>query len=53
MRKSSPEFLLMVKLFEEYGAIEKHEFKGFSSRYETIREDHHHLIDILFLGYLT
>ena len=26
--------------------LEKHEFKGFSSRYETVREDHHHLIDI-------
>ena len=30
-----------VKLFEEYGAIEKHEFKDGRSRYEAI-EDHHH-----------
>ena len=36
-----------VKLFEEYGAIEKHDFKNGRSRYEAI-EDHHHdlLIDI-------
>ena len=26
--------------------LEKHEFKGFSSRYETVRENHHHLIDV-------
>ena len=26
--------------------LEKHEFKGYSSRYETVRENHHHLIDI-------
>ena len=30
-----------VKLFEEYGAVEKHEFKDGRSRYEAI-EDHHH-----------
>ena len=36
-----------VKLFEEYGAIEKHEFKDGRSRYEAIEEHHHdHLIDI-------
>ena len=35
-----------IKLFEENNLLEKHEFKGFSSRYETVRENHHHLIDI-------
>ena len=36
-----------VKLFEEYGAVEKHEFKDGRSRYEAIEENHHdHLIDI-------
>lgn len=35
-----------IRIFEENHLLEKHEFKGFSSRYETIREDHHHLIDI-------
>jgi len=36
-----------VKLFEEYGALEKHEFKDGRSRYESISNDHHdHLIDI-------
>ena len=37
-----------VKLFEEYGAIEKLDFKdGRASRYETTTEKHHdHLIDI-------
>ncbi len=36
-----------VKLFEEYGAIEKHEFKDGRSRYEAIEDHHHdHLIDI-------
>tara|TARA_Y100000816_G_scaffold243714_1_gene191131 strand:- start:346 stop:765 length:420 start_codon:yes stop_codon:yes gene_type:complete len=36
-----------VKLFEEYGAIEKHEFKDGRSRYEAIENHHHdHLIDI-------
>jgi Fur family ferric uptake transcriptional regulator len=36
-----------VKLFEEYGVIEKHEFKDGRSRYEAIEEHHHdHLIDI-------
>jgi len=36
-----------VKLFEEYDAIEKHDFKGGRSRYETIPYEHHdHLIDI-------
>lgn len=35
-----------IRLFEEKDLLEKHEFKGFASRYETVREDHHHLIDI-------
>ena len=35
-----------IRLFESNRLLEKHEFKGFSSRYETVREDHHHLIDI-------
>ena len=35
-----------IKLFEDNHLLEKHEFKGFSSRYETVRENHHHLIDI-------
>tara|TARA_A100001035_G_C27460757_1_gene354411 strand:+ start:171 stop:548 length:378 start_codon:yes stop_codon:yes gene_type:complete len=35
-----------IRIFEENKLLEKHEFKGFSSRYETVREDHHHLIDI-------
>ncbi len=36
-----------VKLFEEFGIITKHEFKGGKARYEEISEGHHdHLIDI-------
>ena len=35
-----------IRLFESNKLLEKHEFKGFSSRYETVTEDHHHLIDI-------
>ncbi len=36
-----------VKLFEEYGALEKHDFKDGRSRYESISNSHHdHLIDI-------
>ena len=36
-----------VKLFEEYGALEKHDFKDGISRYESISGLHHdHLIDI-------
>ena len=36
-----------VKLFEEYGALEKHDFKDGRSRYESISNEHHdHLIDI-------
>ncbi len=36
-----------IRFFVENNLLEKHEFKGFSSRYETVREeDHHHLIDI-------
>jgi len=36
-----------VRLFEEAGIIERHEFQGGRSRYETVPEEHHdHLIDI-------
>ena len=36
-----------VKLFEEAGIIEKHDFKGGKARYEEARQEHHdHLIDI-------
>ena len=36
-----------VKLFEEYGVIEKHDFKDGKARYETVTDIHHdHLIDI-------
>ena len=36
-----------VKLFEEAGIIERHEFQGGRSRYETVQDEHHdHLIDI-------
>ena len=36
-----------VKLFEEAGIVEKHEFKGGKARYEESPEEHHdHLIDI-------
>jgi len=36
-----------VKLFEESGIIEKHDFKGGKARYEQAPEEHHdHLIDI-------
>jgi Fur family ferric uptake transcriptional regulator len=36
-----------VKLFEESGIIERHEFQGGRSRYETVQDEHHdHLIDI-------
>jgi len=36
-----------VKLFEEYGIVEKHDFKGDKARYEESPEEHHdHLIDI-------
>ena len=36
-----------VKLFEEAGIVEKHDFKGNKSRYEQTPEEHHdHLIDI-------
>ena len=34
-----------VKLFEEAGILEKHDFKGGKARYE-INDDHNHLIDI-------
>ena len=36
-----------VKLFEEVGVVEKHDFKGNKARYEQTKHDHHdHLIDI-------
>ena len=36
-----------VKLFEESGIIEKHDFKGSKARYEQAPKEHHdHLIDI-------
>lgn len=36
-----------VKLFEEAGILERHEFQGGRSRYETTSDSHHdHLIDI-------
>jgi len=36
-----------VKLFEETGIFEKHDFKGNKARYEQAPEEHHdHLIDI-------
>ena len=36
-----------VKLFEEAGILEKHDFKGGKARYEELSEHHHdHLIDI-------
>ena len=36
-----------VKLFEESGIVEKHDFKGGKARYEQAPEEHHdHLIDI-------
>ena len=36
-----------VKLFEEFGILTKHEFKGGKARYEALNESHHdHLIDI-------
>ena len=36
-----------VKLFEEAGIVEKHDFKGSKSRYEQAPDEHHdHLIDV-------
>ena len=36
-----------VKLFEEAGIVEKHDFKGNKARYEETTQEHHdHLIDI-------
>ena len=36
-----------VKLFEEFGILTKHEFKGGKARYEKLNESHHdHLIDV-------
>ena len=36
-----------MKLFEESGILEKHDFKGGKARYEQSQDEHHdHLIDI-------
>ena len=36
-----------VKLFEEAGIVNKHDFKGNKARYEQTKQEHHdHLIDI-------
>jgi Fur family ferric uptake transcriptional regulator len=36
-----------VKLFEDAGIIEKHDFRDGRSRYETVPEEHHdHMIDL-------
>ncbi len=36
-----------VRLFEEYGILERHDFQGGRSRYETAGDEHHdHLIDM-------
>ena len=35
-----------IRIFEENNLLEKHEFKGFSSRYEPVRDNHHHLINV-------
>lgn len=36
-----------VKLFEEAGVIQRHDFQGGRSRYEELTEEHHdHLIDV-------
>jgi len=36
-----------VKLFEESGILERHEFQGGRSRYEMVQDDHHdHLINV-------
>lgn len=36
-----------VKLFEDAGIIERHEFRDGRSRYETVSDEHHdHLIDL-------
>ena len=36
-----------VKLFEEYGILSKHDFRGNKSRYEQTSQEHHdHLIDV-------
>ncbi|WP_117195364.1 Fur family transcriptional regulator [Rhizobium terrae] len=36
-----------VKLFEDEGIIEKHDFRDGRSRYETVPEEHHdHMIDV-------
>lgn len=36
-----------VKLFEDYGIIERHDFRDGRSRYEELPDEHHdHLIDV-------
>ena len=36
-----------VRLFEEFGIVEKHDFKGNKARYEEAPQEHHdHLIDV-------
>lgn len=36
-----------VRLFEEAGILERHDFRDGRSRYEEVRDDHHdHLIDV-------
>ncbi|MBA4781809.1 MAG: transcriptional repressor [Rhizobiales bacterium] len=36
-----------IKLFEDAGIIERHDFRDGRSRYETVSDDHHdHLIDL-------
>jgi Fur family ferric uptake transcriptional regulator len=46
-RISIPTVYRTVRLFEETGIIEKHDFKDGRARYEGVSEDHHyHLIDI-------
>jgi len=36
-----------IRLFEEYGILERHDFRDGRSRYETVPDEHHdHLIDI-------
>jgi Fur family ferric uptake transcriptional regulator len=37
-----------VKLFEDEGIIERHDFRDGRSRYETVPEEHHdHMIDVI------
>ena len=41
-----PLFTEQLNYLRDNNLLEKHEFKGYSSRYETVRENHHHLIDV-------